>query len=197
MSIRSLTTVIALSALVLAGCSTPGKKTTVTTDVTRGTDGRHLLKEIVYLGDNRYLAAVQDDVEVHTTKLPLEPYTFSWWDHTLDRPRESFTYLRHWDVSLVNYGDDDVCARVNFLLVDYEATFPFPVWTFLPAATELPIGRMKHLPFNSTTQTYPSNLVDATWVVDTLDLKEPDDTCINIQADEEYLVDTVDVSESI
>jgi len=90
----------------------------------------------------------------------------------LDIPQESkrvseghVVQLDQWELRMVNSSGDNLCARVEFMDVDYYIDVQ-PGWFHTPPYKTLYLGRMTQEPWELADQLYAFD--DAKWVVNTL-----------------------------
>ena len=126
-----------------------------------------ILRSVNYIGDDWYLAAMDTEsrVFVHARELP---------DHVVEHMHfrveqnmmiHSKATMKNWDIRFVNSGTNDVCAKVNFLEVDYGANIQ-DGWFILPTYSTTYIGELNQMPMFTVERIMAYE--DAAWAVDTL-----------------------------
>jgi len=153
--VKLLPLLVISAVTVLGGCATTP---TVNPDI---------LRSINYIGDDWYLAAMDTEsrVFVHARELPDRVV-----EHTHFRVEQnmivhSTATMKNWDIRFVNSGLNDVCAKVNFLEVDYGANIQ-DGWFILPTYSTTYIGELNQMPMFTVERIMAYE--DAAWAVDTL-----------------------------
>ena len=144
------------TAVTLGGC--------VTTPVPTDPD---ILRTINYIGDDWYMAAMDTEsrVFVHARELPDRIVEHMHFRREQNMMIHSTARMKNWDIRFVNSGTADVCAKVNFLEVDYGANIQ-DGWFILPSYSTTYIGELNQMPMFTVEKILAYD--DAAWAVDTL-----------------------------
>lgn len=144
------------TVVALGGCATTPEPT-----------NPDILRSINYIGDDWYLAAMdtKSRVFVHARELPDRIVEHTHFRRGQNMMIHSTAIMKNWNIRFVNSGTDDVCAKVNFLEVDYGANIQ-DGWFILPTYSTTYIGELNQMPMFTVEQILAYD--DAAWAVDTL-----------------------------